>query len=176
MSFGQIAVRQTYPTQLPSTIKLLQIPVDDTANANLLSHFAACCDFIAAARLHSEGVLVHCQAGVSRSSSIVIAYLIRELGMTVDQATAKVKKARTGVEPSETFKEQLGIWERCDGEWNPAKVRQTAMEDVHELNSSVAPSVERAAAILDELRTDSDYGYDTIPFFAAYSTAYNCVL
>jgi protein-tyrosine phosphatase len=37
---------------------------------------------------------VHCIAGVSRSVSIVLAYLIRDKGMTYDEAYQSVKVRR----------------------------------------------------------------------------------
>jgi protein-tyrosine phosphatase len=39
-------------------------------------------------------VLVHCMAGVSRSVTIVLAYLIKEKAMGFDQAYALVKNRR----------------------------------------------------------------------------------
>jgi len=62
------------------------IPVDDIPFENLLPHFESGVDFIADALkggdVENNSVFVHCQMGISRSASFVIAYLIREKGMS----------------------------------------------------------------------------------------------
>ncbi|KAK4051081.1 tyrosine protein phosphatase yvh1 [Microbotryomycetes sp. JL221] len=113
------AMRQTYDN-LPG-IRLHQVKVDDTNTTNIIEHFESTCDFIANARMRSHGVLVHCQAGVSRSATLVAAYLMREMGLTADKAVQKIKKARPMIEPTDFFMLQLELWERCDCEWNPVK-------------------------------------------------------
>lgn len=52
-------------------------------------------------------MLVHCYAGVSRSSSFVIAYLINKYLMTYDDAKDKVKKRRPCIQPGDGFIHQL---------------------------------------------------------------------
>ena len=53
------------------------------------------------------GVLVHCYAGVSRSSSFVIAYVIQKFIMGYDDAKEKVKKRRSCIHPGDGFVHQL---------------------------------------------------------------------
>jgi dual specificity phosphatase 12 len=53
------------------------------------------------------GVLVHCYAGVSRSSSFVIAYMIKEFLLSYDDAKEKVKKHRPCIHPGDGFVRQL---------------------------------------------------------------------
>lgn len=101
---------------------MYRILIDDTNKTNIIEHFPGACDFIKQARLHSNGVLVHCQAGVSRSTSLVAAYLMREMGLTTEQALQKIRKVRMQVEPTDFFMLQLELFERCDCEWNPVKV------------------------------------------------------
>ncbi len=52
-------------------------------------------------------VLVHCQAGVSRSAAICIAYLMKHVGMHLTDAYAVVKAARFIIDPNEGFMRQL---------------------------------------------------------------------
>ena len=59
---------------------------------NLFSHFPSCISFIESAAKSGGNVLVHCYAGVSRSSTIVIAYLMQTKQMTFDTAFAFVKR------------------------------------------------------------------------------------
>ncbi|KAK6530340.1 hypothetical protein TWF694_003696 [Orbilia ellipsospora] len=55
-------------------------------------------------------VLVHCEQGISRSSTAVIAYLMRFHKLTFPDALAFVKTKRQ-IKPNENFKEQLQVWE-----------------------------------------------------------------
>lgn len=54
-----------------------------------------------------SNVLVHCNAGVSRSSAIVIGYLVVEKKYTYDDAYTAVKVARCCIRPNKGFEEQL---------------------------------------------------------------------
>lgn len=51
--------------------------------------------------------LVHCNAGVSRSASIVIGYLMLREGLSFDDALRQVKLARPSVCPNPGFYQQL---------------------------------------------------------------------
>lgn len=52
-------------------------------------------------------VLIHCQMGISRSSTIVIAYLMRTFKITALEAYLLVKKRRDIVTPNEGFFKQV---------------------------------------------------------------------
>ena len=56
-------------------------------------------------------MLVHCQAGVSRSASVVVAHLMASLGLSYEMAFAMVKGARSVVMPNVGFVRQLKFWE-----------------------------------------------------------------
>jgi protein-tyrosine phosphatase len=51
------------------------INVADVSSTNLLRHFPAAIQFIKEG-VQQGGILIHCFAGVSRSASVVIAYLM----------------------------------------------------------------------------------------------------
>ena len=51
--------------------------------------------------------MVHCQAGVSRSVSIVIAYLIRKNRTTYENALETVRQKRPVANPNKGFVKQL---------------------------------------------------------------------
>lgn len=55
----------------------------------------------------SSAVLVHCNAGVSRSTSIVMGYLMRRKGMSFEDAMRLVKEKRTSCRPNDGFMRQL---------------------------------------------------------------------
>lgn len=65
------------------TYKVISVP--DTSSASLIRHFPAANSFIKEA-IQKGGVLVHCFAGVSRSSTVVIAYLMQEKNMNFAEA------------------------------------------------------------------------------------------
>ncbi|TFK66376.1 phosphatases II [Pluteus cervinus] len=71
-------------------------------------------------------ILVHCSAGVSRSPTIIAAYLIKRQGLTLKQALGLMIRARPIVCPNSGFLEQLKEMEiEARGE--------CSMQDVDEL-------------------------------------------
>jgi dual specificity phosphatase 12 len=101
-----------------------RVAVDDTETTNIAEHFVPAANFIDAALQNGQGVLVHCQAGVSRSTTLVAAYLMIKLGLNAQQAVDKIRSVRPQVEPTQFFLLQLEMFERCQCEWDPVKVRR----------------------------------------------------
>lgn len=64
------------------------------------------------ARGQEKGVLVHCLAGVSRSVTITVAYLMAKLNMSLNDAFNLVRARKTNVAPNFHFMEQLHTFER----------------------------------------------------------------
>lgn len=52
-------------------------------------------------------ILIHCMAGVSRSASVLIYFLMRERGLSYDQALDFVRLSRPIVNPNEGFEKTL---------------------------------------------------------------------
>jgi len=92
--------------------KYLKCPCDDTDVSNLTDHFDKAADFIAEAVSEGHSVLVHCHQGVSRSVSIVLAYLIKKQQMTLKEAYSKVRSARPEAKPKQNFLSQLVKFEQ----------------------------------------------------------------
>jgi protein-tyrosine phosphatase len=88
------------------------IDIRDKESVDLRPHLEAACVYIERALARGEGVLVHCQQGVSRSPSIVIAYLIRNHGMSYESALAFVRRKRACVKPNPGFARALVEWEQ----------------------------------------------------------------
>lgn len=57
-----------------------------------------------------ESILIHCICGVSRSTTILLAYLIKTYKYTPLQALNVVKKKRNIVNPNNNFMKQLDIY------------------------------------------------------------------
>ncbi|GAA5894292.1 uncharacterized protein JCM6883_003774 [Sporobolomyces salmoneus] len=113
------AMRQEYDA--PGGVDMHRVAVDDTETTNIVEHFVTTANFIDAALKNGQGVLVHCQAGVSRSTTLVAAYLMTKLGLNVEQAVDKIRTVRPQVEPTQFFLLQLEMFERCQCEWDPVK-------------------------------------------------------
>ena len=67
---------------------------------------------VAALVVAGERVLVHCAAGISRSSTIVLAYLVARRGYTLREAFEHVHARRPVVWPNDGFMEALIQLER----------------------------------------------------------------
>jgi len=84
-----------------------------------LLYFSKCIDFISKHR-KSGNVFVHCMAGISRSATIVIAYLmkmkkcsmIHVILSNLIQALNKVKRRRNIVNPNKGFLQQMAEFEK----------------------------------------------------------------
>ena len=55
-------------------------------------------------------VLVHCQHGVSRSASVVVAYLCFSMGLSVDEALDTLRHDRPEAHPNNGFMQQLRLF------------------------------------------------------------------
>lgn len=64
------------------------------------------------AKLSSCQVIVHCLAGISRSATIAIAYIMKTMGMSSDDAYRFVKDRRPSISPNFNFLGQLLEYER----------------------------------------------------------------
>lgn len=83
----------------------------DAPQQNIIQYFDETFDFIHHV-LEGEGrVLVHCVAGVSRSATIITAYLMRLKGLRYKAALAMLKRVRPFVTPNDGFLEQLRLYQ-----------------------------------------------------------------
>ncbi|KAK8858581.1 hypothetical protein IAR55_002810 [Kwoniella newhampshirensis] len=128
----------------PPSLSVYPLEIDDAADTDLLTHLPSCVAWIEAildlrrrsldpsaandpprpraleiAPIAQEpqpgGVLVHCQAGMSRSASVVAAYLMKTMEMDPMEAVDMLRERRPVVEPSSTFWHQLGLYYNADG-------------------------------------------------------------
>eukprot|EP00924_Labyrinthula_sp_SR-Ha-C_P004528 snap_masked-scaffold_1-processed-gene-3.15-mRNA-1 protein AED:0.38 eAED:0.38 QI:0/-1/0/1/-1/1/1/0/640 len=95
----------------PNYLEYHSILLQDRPHCNLKEHFRAAIDRMHQAIEEGEGILVHCQRGISRSATIVIAYLMKYRGMSRDEAYKFVKKQRPIVRPNDGFLQQLEDFE-----------------------------------------------------------------
>ena len=92
---------------IPSNIKYLQMKVRDSHSSLIAALFSESIQFIDEALKSGGRVLVHCWKGVSRSATIVIAYVMRSQRLQYEAALALVQARRACVEPNPGFQTQL---------------------------------------------------------------------
>eukprot|EP00004_Rigifila_ramosa_P015716 TRINITY_DN3668_c0_g1_i1.p1 TRINITY_DN3668_c0_g1~~TRINITY_DN3668_c0_g1_i1.p1 ORF type:complete len:165 (+),score=29.29 TRINITY_DN3668_c0_g1_i1:2-496(+) len=99
-------LRQHFPTDFVYH----SASINDLSNENIIQHLPACLAFIERSQRAGGRILVHCAAGMSRSASVVLAYLIREKQMPYDDALQFLRQKRPVVQPNVGFERQLRAW------------------------------------------------------------------
>ncbi|XP_065911612.1 dual specificity protein phosphatase 10-like isoform X2 [Dysidea avara] len=92
--------------------KYKRISANDTGSQKLIDHFEEAFHFIEEARTNNKVVLVHCMAGISRSVTITIAYLMKFHRMSMNRAYHYLKDMRPAISPNLNFMGQLVEFER----------------------------------------------------------------
>lgn len=103
------------PNKFEPDITYLKIVIFDFETQNIAQYFNESFEFIENALKQNESnrVLVHCNAGISRSASFVIAYLLQKrLFKCYKDAYNHLKKARPVIEPNRGFEKQLINFEK----------------------------------------------------------------
>lgn len=89
----------------------LCIMASDTPDQNLAQYFPVCNDFIHAARLRDGNVLIHCLAGMSRSVTVAVAYIMSVTQLSWREALKVVRTGRSVANPNFGFQMQLQDYE-----------------------------------------------------------------
>lgn len=108
------AVLQILPTEPPSTVEhidRLVVPIEDDSGENIKYIFNQSFYWIESQLNANRKVLVHCFAGVSRSATIVIAYLMRKFSWEYEKALEYVQEKRKCIDPNIGFLQQLQQYE-----------------------------------------------------------------
>jgi protein-tyrosine phosphatase len=90
-------------------IEYIQMPAEDKPSTNLHRHIYAFRDIVAEyeARHPNKCILVHCKAGISRSATLVLSYLMLRYGARLDEAVRYLKARRRIINPNPGFMKQL---------------------------------------------------------------------
>ncbi|KAF9226971.1 phosphatases II [Gyrodon lividus] len=91
----------------------MTITVQDSEYEDLLIHLPDACNFIQTALNQGGKVLVHCVMGISRSSTVVCAYLMMSQRLSVSAAMKYIRKRRPRVHPNYGFIKQLHAFADC---------------------------------------------------------------
>uniref|UniRef100_A0A0A9YY25 Dual specificity protein phosphatase 15 n=2 Tax=Lygus hesperus TaxID=30085 RepID=A0A0A9YY25_LYGHE len=89
----------------------LCVMASDTPDQNLTQYFSICNDFIHAARLRGGNVLIHCLAGMSRSVTVAVAYIMSVTTLNWKEALKVVRVGRSVANPNSGFQQQLEEFE-----------------------------------------------------------------
>jgi len=105
---GSIINLSDYDYKINNKYNLLRINISDSrdANENIAQYFTKCIDFIETNKY--DNILIHCNEGVSRSVTIVLAILIKKYKYDLKTAIEFVKSKRTHpTAPKRHFLKQL---------------------------------------------------------------------
>uniref|UniRef100_UPI00398E8C83 dual specificity protein phosphatase 8-like isoform X3 n=1 Tax=Pristiophorus japonicus TaxID=55135 RepID=UPI00398E8C83 len=138
----------------------MRIPVNDNYCEKLLPWLDESVDFIDKAKVSNCRVLVHCLAGISRSATVAIAYIMKTMGLSSDDAYRFVKDRRPSISPNFNFMGQLLEYEKS---LKPLKVRSM---------SSLKPQADRPEEEVDKEVADVCRGIweRTCPVLSASET------
>lgn len=88
-------------------IDLHYLFLQDHPDSNILEILPECIQYIHNCISDQRKVLVHCNAGVSRSGAIVTAYIMASQVLNFERALEHVQSKRACVDPNDGFAEQL---------------------------------------------------------------------
>ncbi len=87
--------------------KAMHVRINDSPDENIKKYFNSTYNFI-----NRGPTLVHCAAGISRSATIVAAFLMRKYKLPMDKALAHIWECRKIINPNHGFKQQLRVFEK----------------------------------------------------------------
>ncbi|KAG7857363.1 hypothetical protein KL939_003251 [Ogataea angusta] len=126
--------KQSVPESYTKTpYRHLQIPVDDDETSNIIAFFEQTNRFICfalygnpdqipkTAKLakHKSKILIHCNAGCSRSPAILAAFLMKYYQMSLKVALYAMRRVKPNVRPNDNFLRQLKLYEELRCQDNP---------------------------------------------------------
>ena len=90
----------------PNEFTYKALPIRDSPGFNISEFFEEAYEFIEHCMEQNGTILIHCNAGASRSASILIYYIMRKKTLSLADAEAFVSCKRTCINPS-NFRDQL---------------------------------------------------------------------
>lgn len=93
-------------------LEYYRVDVEDMGREPIELFFPEATEFIHTQLLQERPVLVHCKAGVSRSASVLLAYLLEYCGYTLHDAFILTLRLRPTITPNPGFMERLRDYEK----------------------------------------------------------------
>jgi len=107
----EVEVQENKIKEKVGTRSWLFFNVDDSEDQDISQYFLETVQFIERHRAEKNTILVHCAGGISRSTTLVAAYLMWEHGWTRKQAIEYVTTRRKIIDPNDGFMDQLLMYE-----------------------------------------------------------------
>ena len=101
-------INESPKVNIDKNINHKTIDIDDLFSENIIKYFKECIDFIE----KNGKIFIHCTCGVSRSASIVIAYLMWKTHSSFNDTYLFIKKRRPEIDPNNGFRKQLNIFQK----------------------------------------------------------------
>ncbi|XP_036360102.1 serine/threonine/tyrosine-interacting-like protein 1 isoform X2 [Octopus sinensis] len=92
---------------MPQIQNVYHVPQSDNDTTNLYKYFQECCEFIDA----NEITLAFSVLGISRSTTILVAYIMYSTQMSLAEAYDFIQKRCHFIRPNRNFIHQLSAWE-----------------------------------------------------------------
>nr|XP_002125487.1 dual specificity protein phosphatase 14-like [Ciona intestinalis] len=108
-------------------IDIVRVPVNDVPTAQLSPYFDKVADLLHKNCQNGTRCLVHCVAGVSRSATLCIVYLMKYHRMSLRDAHTHVKSRRPFIRPNAGFWKQLVEYEKKIYGRNSVKMVQSSI-------------------------------------------------
>lgn len=105
--FGIVNATTSEPNAYPDLYDYLRVDVNDEPTEQISSYFQPVFNFIQRHHRLDHNVFVHCHMGISRSATLVIAFLMIDGPRTLREAFQEVKNVRPHIDPNEGFLRQL---------------------------------------------------------------------
>uniref|UniRef100_A0A8D2ZHI6 Dual specificity protein phosphatase 12 n=1 Tax=Scophthalmus maximus TaxID=52904 RepID=A0A8D2ZHI6_SCOMX len=132
-----LSVDSVDPSPLPpadDAFRRKWVNVLDEVTSDLLSHMDDCYLFIHEAVGGGGTVIVHCQAGRSRSATIVTAYLMKRYRLGFSEAYHRLKSVKQDVQVNSGFEGQLCLYEamHCEVDTSSPVYKQYRLSKITE--------------------------------------------
>ena len=105
-----LSVIEGFDPPYPNDFTYLVVNSLDTTNTNLSEVFHKTNAFIDSTFENNQKILIHCSYGVSRSATVLCAFLIKTFGFTVEKAIETIKQNRQIIRPNSGFVQQLELY------------------------------------------------------------------
>eukprot|EP01066_Platyproteum_vivax_P008106 Platyproteum_vivax@DN3331_c0_g1_i1.p1 len=107
-TYGEVPVSiYALPADNDQPFEFHRIDVEDQSCEPISDYFHEAAEFIHKHVSQGLSVLVHCRSGISRSASVVLAYLVCEQKFSLHNAFFHVRHKRSIISPNIGFMEQL---------------------------------------------------------------------
>lgn len=90
----------------------MQLKFEDTENENILDSFNSVYEFIERGSTDGNAILINCLKGISRSPTILIAYIMKKYHLKFEDAYQIIKTSKPDIQPNEGFIKKLIAFEK----------------------------------------------------------------